>query len=207
MPVIDIPDLPSNSLSKRGQQALQTPTQREKMEVVSNAKVRKKKKRNTILDLFIYEDIDNIAEYMIKEVVVPTIKDIALGSMEMLFYGEVTGKRVHGRKKKEKGRSWTSYDDPEPRRIKRDEDRGRRARFDFDSIAWESRGEAEDVLDAMCDILENHDFVTVADFYDLAGIDCDTLSEEYGWEDLRRASVVKTRYNDYIISLPRPKEI
>lgn len=195
--------LPSNSIKNRGVRKEEV-VEKVKGEVVHQAKHRVRK-RNTLLDLFVYEDIDNIADWIVRDVVVPTIKDIALGSIEMLFYGEVTGKRTHGRKKKD-GKSYVSYSDASKRET-RNETASRRARFDFDSIAWESRGEAEDVLDMLCDAIEDDGVASVGLFYDLAGIDADYTMDDYGWTDLRRAEAIKTRYGDYILNLPRPKKI
>lgn len=194
-------NLPGNSITNRGIRK-DEPVEKVKGEIVHQAKQRVRK-RNTILDLFVYEDIDNITDWIVRDVVVPTIKDIFLGSMEMLFYGEVTGKRTHGRKK---GKTYVSYSEG-PNRERRNEESSRRARFDFDSIAWDSRGEAEDVLDMLCDTIQEDGVASVGLFYDLAGIDADYTMDDYGWTDLRRAEPIKTRYGDYILNLPRPRRI
>lgn len=199
-----VPDLPSNSIKDRGLKK-EPSVEKVKGEVIHQAKQRPTRKRNTLIDLFVYEDIDNIANWIVTDVVVPTIKDVILGSIEMFFYGEVTGKRVHGRKKRD-GRSYVSYSEG-PKRERRNEASSRRARFDFDSIAWDSRGEAEDVLDMLCDCIQEDGEVTVGTFYDLAGIDSEYTMDDYGWTDLRRAEAIKTRYGDYILNLPRPKRL
>lgn len=205
MPVpINVPDLPNNSLKNRNTQVVE---RQKTQEVVSQAKVRKTKRRkNTLADLFVCEDIDNISEFIIRDVVVPTIKDIAIGSLEMLFYGEFRGKKTYSRNKSRNGsKTYVSYD--QTSRQRRDTESSRKARFDFDSIAWESRGEAEEILDLLIDVIEEDGEVTVGTFYDLAGVDCDYTADDYGWTNLSRANAVKTRYGDYILNLPRPKEL
>lgn len=199
VPISNI-NAPNNSLKNRNAQVVEREKTRE---MVSQAKVRNtKRKKYGLADLFVCEDIDNISEFIIRDVIVPTIKDIAIGSLEMLFYGEFRGKKTYGRKKE---RTRVSYD--KPNRRNRDYESSRRARFDFDSIAWDSRGEAEEILDLLIDCIEDDGEVTVGTFYDLAGVDCDHVADDYGWTDLRRANVVKTRYGDYILNLPRPKEL
>ena len=96
------------------------------------------------------------------------------------------------------------YDD------RRDRDRSRdyrtssiRSGFDFDEIIFETRGDAEAVLDAMYDILNQYKVVSVAELYDLASITTHNYTcNNYGWVDLRGSSVVRVR-DGYILKLPR----
>lgn len=89
-----------------------------------------------------------------------------------------------------------------------DDDRGSRkprvgkAEGNYDDIVFESRGDAEVVLDQMEDLLDHFKVVRVADLYDLAGLSCGYTENKYGWSDLRDAYVDRTR-GGYVIRLPR----
>lgn len=84
--------------------------------------------------------------------------------------------------------------------------RGSRARHDFDDILFESRGEAEDVLSYLVDLTIDYGVASVADFYDLSGIESQFTDNKYGWTNLRDACIDRVR-NGYIIRLPQAKPL
>ena len=76
--------------------------------------------------------------------------------------------------------------------------------FDTNKISFGSRKEAADVLHRLADILDQYGTVTVADFYDEAGLKNPYYSDiHYGWKDIGDAYVVKVR-SGWSISLPDP---
>jgi hypothetical protein len=81
-----------------------------------------------------------------------------------------------------------------------------RTLHDFDDVILESRGEAEDVLDRMRELISQFDAATVADFYDLVGITGNFTDDRWGWTDLRSAKVTHVR-GGYLISMPRTQPI
>ena len=58
----------------------------------------------------------------------------------------------------------------------------------------------------MADLCETYGQVTVADLYDLVGISGSFTDNNYGWTDMREASVRRVR-DGYILSLPRPRQL
>ena len=74
--------------------------------------------------------------------------------------------------------------------------------YDYDEIVLESRGEAEEVLERMDDLLDNYGIVSVAAFYDLVGITGNYTDNKYGWTSLRNASVQRLR-DGYLLKLPK----
>ena len=73
---------------------------------------------------------------------------------------------------------------------------------DFQDLIFESRGEAEEVLTNLLDLIADYGVASVADLYDLVGITGPFTDNKYGWTDLRTASVSRTR-EGYIINLPK----
>ena len=71
---------------------------------------------------------------------------------------------------------------------------------------FDTRQEALEVLDEMEDILECDGVITVADLYQLSGLDEDYTDHDWGWTHLRSADVIKTR-DGFMIDLPRPKRL
>ena len=90
------------------------------------------------------------------------------------------------------------YDRGDSRRIASNS----RSSYNYDELYFETRGEAEDVLDRMREIVSNYGIVSVADLYELAGVVGNYTDQRYGWTGLRNTDVVRTRYG-YQIRLPR----
>lgn len=152
--------------------------------------------------------------YMIEEVVVPAIRDMFHDAMQSgidrLIYGE--SRRPH-RTGPSMGtpnvghvaynRMSTSSTSAQPRSISRRS----RARHDFDELIIPSHAEANEVLDQMFEILSRWGHVTVANLYDLTGIESTHVDMKWGWTNLRGARAVRTRSGGYLLDLPRPEEL
>lgn len=184
-------------------------TEKRQLQKVVKGKVRTKKKSEVrrFADVFISEDIQNVKSYVIGEVLIPAAKkalsDIVTNGIDMILYGEAG---VSKRRNSSSSRvSYQSYYDREDRRDRRDRERystRSRAGYNFDDIIFDSRGEAENVLCAMEDEIDNYGIVSVADLYELVGVSGNYTDNKYGWTDLRTASVARTR-DGYMLKLPR----
>lgn len=182
--------------------------EKKKVEKVTNGTVKTKKKSeiHKWTDIFLAEDVTNVKNYIIDEVLLPAAKkavsDIVTNGIDMLLYGETRSRS------KEKGSrvSYSKYYDDRDRydRRDRDRDRGRRVRngYDYDDIILETRGEAEDVLDRMDDLIDTYGIVSVADLYDLVGIQGNYTDNKYGWTNLRNADIQRLR-DGYLLKLPK----
>lgn len=180
--------------------------EREKVEKVisGTAKLRKKSKAHKLTDVFISEDASNVKSYIFADVLVPALKklisDIVKDGIEMVLYGG-TGRGSSNSKRI--GASYVSYN--------RFADHGRdraiteprsRIGYSYDNIEYTTRGEAEEVLDRMCELIEMYGSVAVADLYDLSGISHQYTDNKYGWTNLSTAKPVRVR-DGYILDLPR----
>lgn len=191
----------SNSHKSRAEAAKQD----HKVEKVISGTVKTKKKTglNKMANVFISEDAGNVKSYIMMDVLVPAIKkaisDIVTNGIEMMLYGE------SGRKKSSNSSriSYRDYykDDRRPR------DRSvSRSSYDYDDIILETRGEAEDVLSRMDEIMDTYGIVSVADFYDLVGVTGNFTDNKYGWTNIRNANVIRVR-DGYMIKLPKATPI
>lgn len=174
-----------------------------KVEQIASGKARKKTEVRKLADSFISEDMHSVKEYIVQEVLIPTAKkvisEVVTNSIDMLLYGEVKSKK---RGQNESRVSYTKYYE---RDRERDYDRGARTRsrgYDYDDIILDTRREAEEVLDRMQDLIDNYGIVSVADLYDLVGINGSYTDNKYGWTQLRSADVQRVR-DGYLLKLPK----
>ena len=191
----------SNShILKEQKQGADLPEKKVEKIISGNAKSKKKNKIKKLADVFITEDINSVKEYFITDVLIPTVKkavsDILSNGLDMVFYGERGSKKKSGVIRP----SYSGYYD------KRDErnigTNKARIGYSYDDIVLDSRGEAEEVLSKMDELISVYGLVSVADLYDLVGISGSHTDNKYGWTDIRNAEAVRVR-DGYLLKLPR----
>lgn len=173
-----------------------------KIEKVISGKVRTKKKNkmDEIKDVFISEDVNNVKSYILIDVLIPAIKkaisDIVRNGIDMILYGEKKGSTSSKI-------SYRSYYDKD--RDRNDYTRSRTtgsSRYDHEDIILDSKGEAEEVLCRMDELISMYGVVSIADLNDLVGKDGNYTDNKYGWTDLRTATTPRVR-EGYLLKLPR----
>lgn len=175
-----------------------------KIEKVVKGKVTTKKNPTRRLkETFISDEIHNVKDYIFLDVLIPATKkaiaDIVTNGIDMILYGE-TG---HTKKKSNSsGVSYRSYYDKRDDRDRYSSSSRARVGYSFDDIVFESRSEAEEVLNHMDDLIEHYTVVSVADMYDLVGLPCQYTDNKYGWTNIRNASVIRSR-DGYVIDMPK----
>lgn len=160
------------------------------------------KKKNKLAETFISEDASNIKSYILMDVLVPAIKkaviDIVTDGISMLFYGDTS----HGNRRSSTTASYISYNRYSDRDRRDDRTSYGRSRYSYDDIILQSRGEAEEVLDRMSEMIDTYGIVSVADMYDLVGIATNYTDNKYGWTNLRNAEPIRVT-NGYMLKLPK----
>ena len=192
---------PNSHKSKEENKAL--PDEREKLEkIIKGTAKTKKNEMRKLRDVFISEDVKSVKSYIFMDVLVPSIKDaiedIVTNGIRMLLRGETSARQSSSASK-------ISYNRIYDRKINNDRfarDSSPSPRYSYNDIILESRGEAEDVIDRMEEIIEEYGFVRVADLYDLVGVTGDYTDNKYGWTNIRSAEPVRVR-NGYMLRLPR----
>ena len=193
-------DYKPNSNRFKEEQKTKEPEKRAE-KVVTGAVVTKKKSGiSKLANEFISEDAKNIKSYVIGDVIIPSIKkalcDIVKDGIEMLLYG---GTRPGGGRSVSDRVSYRSYYDDRGSRPARDT---RPSGYSYDDIILSNRGEAQDVLDRMDELMDTYGLVRVADLYDLVGITGNYTDNKYGWTNIRNAEIVRVR-DGYMIKMPR----
>ena len=169
---------------------------------------RKKSLGRRFFDIFIDENVGDVKTYLIYDVLVPAVKeniaDLINSAVSMLFFGEASRRVI--RRNNGNGNSKINYGGYFNGGAKNERlpSYGRsRIAHNFDDVVFETRADAEMVLDGMVEILKDYNQVSVADLYDLAGKSTEFTDNKYGWIDLRGARVVGSPSRGYIIDLPK----
>ena len=178
-------------------------TDRKKVEKVVHGRVRTKPKSgiSKITDIFISEDAANVKSYIVMDVLVPAVKkaisDIVRDGIDMILYGESRGRKSSSASGYVSYRDYSRSDD-------RDRFRDSRSRSSYahDDIVLDSRGEAEEVLTRMDELIDTYGNVSVADLYDLVGKSSEYTDNKYGWTNIRNAEPIRVR-DGYMLKLPK----
>lgn len=195
-------NLPDNSHKNRNEKK-ELPDGKRAEKVVHGKVKTKKNDVRKLTDIFIAEDAANVKNYILMDVIVPSVKkaiyDLIVGALDMSLYGA----RGRGGKRPIADKvSYTDYNSVS-RRDERSYNRTQTASgYSYDDIILDSRGEAEAVLSRMDEVMEEYGQVRVADLYDLVGVTGNYTDNNYGWTNIRNAEVVRVR-DGYKIKMPR----
>lgn len=137
------------------------------------------------------------------DVLIPAIKksldDIVSNGIHMLLYGKAAESRSGVSASRISYNSyWSNSKLSEPLRSN-----PVGSALDYDNIIFNNRGDAEAVLTAMDDILDQFGVVSVGDLYELSDVTTPSYTvNKYGWYNIRSAEVVRCR-DGYMLKLPR----
>lgn len=165
-----------------------------------------------LLRTFIARTPREVAEDLWRNQIVPGIKDAIVNGMDMLIRDETP--RSYS-KSNSLGRVSTAYDRISSDRGDRERDNGSNSRsvgrsrsdlFDFDSVSFETREDATQVLQDLFDEVVTYDKVSCSYFYELAGVSVDYPVAKYGWtkDMLEGLRVERLRNGLWVVPLPKP---
>lgn len=194
----------SKELQRKKAEAATSPVKKVEKVITGGAKLKKKTEIQKLKDVFISEDIGNVKSYILKDVLVPRIRDaivdIIKNSADMIFYGSTRRSSSSGSRPVA---SKISYNQMFSGSNSNREPIQTRTGLNFDEITFQSRGDAELVLSTMEDMIEQYKVVTVGELYNLADVSTDNyMVYKYGWTDLRSAKAVPTT-DGWVLKLPK----
>lgn len=209
MAKIDTNEFKPNSYKYREEHEGKTDKKPIEKVVTGKVKLKEKSFRTKMKETFIGEEIKDVKSYVIFDVVAPKIKELIVDSLEnaveMVFgvpgRGRGSGIRV-GRDKEKvsynayyKGsKSGSGLSD----RRERDYDKP----YEYCDVIFDTRGDAEVVLDRMIDYLEEYEQVSIGDLYSFVGQTPPFTDFKYGWTSLSGAQVKRVR-DGYTIIFPK----
>ena len=189
-----IPDYPSNADHPKKK------PEKKRMEKITTCEVKttKHSTSNSLWECF---------APIIADAFIPTLKDalvsIVTNGINIAVYGDSGPSNSSSRPVSSISYGHTNYS-----RISTDRKTGGRPstqtrnRQNFDDLIFETRGEAQIVLDELKNAIDTYGCVTVLDAYDLCGQDAPYTSDKYGWMDLENAYIERNRQG-YVIRFPR----
>lgn len=196
----------SNSHKSKEESRELAPKKKLEKVTTGNVKIKKQSNAKKFASAFFEEDVDNVTTYIIRDVLVPAAKkaisDIVTNGIDMILYGESGHKSTSSSSKV----SYRSYYEDKRNGGRKESNSSRRSDYGYDDVIFDRRGEAEDVLERLEELVDSYDNASVADLYDLVGITGKYTDNKYGWYDLHEARVVNTR-DGYKIKLPKARPL
>ena len=188
---------PSNSYKSKEANPETQPVEKKKVEkvVASPVKTKKKSGLGKLFGTIVSEDARDIKTYLVGDILIPTIKKTISDTVDMILFGgsrknRSTASRVSYR---------SYYDEPRTTRNIRETVS---STYSYEDIVIETRGEAEEVLMRINELIDTYQIASVADLYDLVGLTGNYTDNKYGWTNLQTADVVRVR-DGYMLKLPR----
>lgn len=210
-----IPNYPSNSVAKKDSKD----DVRVIEKVISGtAIVRKRNSWTRFAETFLGDDIQSIRSYLFYDMLVPGIKEGILSAIEMLFFGTARGRRTGscGGARRNVDRAsyminYGSYSNGSRSRSRDRDDRDLDSRYSvsMEDIEFDSRAEAEKVLDALREDIAHYNEATLSAYYQYAGVSSnDYTAGDRGWTNLDMAiRPRRVRGGGYVLDLPRPQQL
>jgi hypothetical protein len=164
-------------------------------------------------DIFFGGDFTLAMKFVSAEVLLPAMRNLIVDSVtkgaERLVYGDSTYRRPNY-----DPRPRVQYNNPLMRRDPRMAnipEQGPRSyrqnpRRQMNEIILTSREEAELVVERLLDIIDKYDVASLADLYDLLGLETSHVDNKWGWSYLNNVEIRQVR-NGYVIDLPSLEEI
>ena len=193
-----IQNFPSNSHKSKDGDKEEESESKTKAVVSGNVTKQTKKKHS-----FLAGDIHDAGAYVLSDVIVPALKNllydsISKGMSEVIFGEDRSPSRHNGTRFNYNSISRRDDDDRVVRRP------ARSSTYDYSDLSFDSKEDAERVLETMCDIMDQFNYVSVGDMYDAAGQQTMSTDFDWGWTSLRSASVQRDREGYYYICIGRP---
>lgn len=209
---MDINKLPSASHASKGKPTpkVHVKTEGPKVKKVVRGNVKKKSEITKFTDIFVAEDISSVKDYIWEDIIVPTTKNLVVDVATNFVETLILGGRGSGSRRRSYG-DRPSYRDYSSRsRDDRDRNRARvsrnRSTFDYSDIIFDSKRDAEAVLDELDGEIRRYGLVSVAALYDMCDLTAPYSANNYGWTSVSRARVISVR-GGYSIEMPRASEI
>ena len=193
--------------------------------VSSKAGTKPKSKFRSFVNQFIAEDLNNVKDYVVKDVIIPQIKkglcDSIQNAANLIFYGDA-GKGRNNNSLPVSRVSYGSYysgnssisSNAKPQRASTING------LDYEDViifnppnspASSSKGEAELVIDQMTELISKYHIATISDLYDFCGINTDNYClQDYGWNinNWYNPKAIYVRLSDgrdgWQLKLPKP---
>ena len=209
--VNDLAEYKSNSNKSRDNENSAPKERHIEPVITGTAVVKERSTIGKIKDSIIAESFANVISYLCTDVVIPSFKALFCDLVDKGARRWMYGKSADARQSNTSKISYGSYFNGGPGTVRIGEPSKALMSgsvYDYGDIFFNSRGDAEAVLESMCDLLEFQQVVSVGDLYDLSGVQTTNyLVNNYGWTSLIGAKVMDSDNGYFIKFQTRAKEI
>ncbi len=164
-------------------------------------------------ETFIAEDARDVGDYVVWDILVPTIKrtirDIIVGTADRVFLGSSSPNSSNSLYR-ERGVTYVKARTDYASVAKKTSESSRpvqrtvnRSNFHLNEIIFDNYDDAAAVLEKMIDYLDTYGKVSVDEYFDMIGHSADYTAQNWGWKSLSSATIVNT-FGGYFIKLPNP---
>lgn len=210
--MVDEKDFPSNSHYHKKKEEVSEDSPKRKVEKVVRGEVteRKRSLADRFRSAFAGDDAKTVGSYIFSDVVIPAFQDMLQEAIEQgsrgIIYGLTSG-RKSGRTNKS---GYTAYNrvytnTSRPKSASENNNRVRHAHT-LPEYIFDSRGDAEGVLDDLTMYLDEYGAVSVTDYKGLMGKTGEWTDDNWGWTNLSSARVERTK-GGWFLDMPRPKPL
>lgn len=192
---------PSNSDKSKEQKEI-TP--------VTKARVKRESTAKKVVGEIIREDAKSVGETVLWDVIIPTVKNlisdtVTRGIESMLYGGDTRPSRSRS------GYSdYSGYSRPKDRRDRSSERRpsrsARHAEPERNEIIFDTRSDANDVIDRMSDLIDQYGQVSLADLNALIGASSNFIDDNWGWTDMGSFNVRQVR-DGFMLTHDEPQSL
>ena len=156
------------------------------------------------------DDSESVKTYIVQEVLIPSIKnavsEIMTSGTNIILYGDAKkNKPQNGSNSRISYSSYSNYYSA-ANSSNKSQTNTVNAKDNDREFILETRGEAENVLIQLNEILERYHMVSLNDLNDILNITGPWTDQKYGWTDLSNATIVRVR-DGYLLSLPRVRPL
>lgn len=189
MSEINISELkPNSNVSKAEKEREKIPPLKRKGQIVST----KKSFGRKMFDLFVGEEISDIKKYLIEDLIIPGVKNTILDTLYMAFYREHMdlGRSRNGSfysygGRRDYTRSYSGSSSRRTERPKKEVSYDSGEKVDYRNIVLERREDADQIVDILRERIYKTNSVSVAEFFDILGLDSKWTDNNWGWTDER----------------------
>jgi hypothetical protein len=185
----------------------------EVLKVISGDAVQQKKTlKRRFKEVFVGADIKGASSYIVVDVLYPAMRNMIVDAttkgVERFVYGDTRPRSRSGQHRQRTsyntpvnrgGRSMMLPDQP-PHRTSQP------IRPLSDDIVISTYEDAEQALSGLCELIDDYEMVTVADFKALLGMPSAFVDHKWGWTDLTNVSTTQIR-DGYLLNLPNPEPL
>lgn len=178
--------------------------------IKGSAKAKKKSSGRKFIETFMAEDLNTIKDHVIQDKVKPAILemiyDAVTDGLEISLFG------LAGRKKRTTSGGYTAYGSyykagGGSKPAQKAQPKPKKSAYDMAEIEFDFKEDAENVLDQLCENIQEYGDVSGEVLCHLLGQSSSYTDRKYGWTDLSTARIDRVRGGTYILSLPRAEVI